>query len=192
MCLSRTPFSYINPGKQFALFSLCSGDCSSIEKIQWNIYHGTNRTTQWTLFSLSASSSFYGRNLSQIINNLVFPPGLDSKNLTVMREFFTENENLIYWRFEVIYSFKSMNISQTFDIEINLSPKNGNCSINPSTGTILTLFTIHCFNWFDTDGITLWRYYGMKTSLLFLLNEISLFERLDENEFYSNDPWTFH
>ena len=106
--------------------------------------------------------------------------GLNSKNLTVMKEFFTEHEKIIYWRFEVIYSLKSMNISQTFDIEINQSPMNGNCSINPLNGTILTLFTIHCFNWFDKDGIILWRFYGMKTSLLVLLNKVYLLKRLDK------------
>jgi hypothetical protein len=36
---------------------------------------------------------------------------------------------------------------------INSPPSNGSCSIYPVNGTITTLFTITCSNWFDEDGI---------------------------------------
>ena len=36
---------------------------------------------------------------------------------------------------------------------INQPPTNGSCSIDPLNGTITTLFTVTCLNWFDTDGI---------------------------------------
>ncbi|CAF1684497.1 unnamed protein product, partial [Adineta ricciae] len=32
-------------------------------------------------------------------------------------------------------------------------PRDGFCSIDPKHGTVLTLFTINCSNWFDEDGI---------------------------------------
>lgn len=46
-----------------------------------------------------------------------------------------------------------------FHMEINESPKNGHCSIDPLNGTILTLFTINCSNWFDQDEIKDYTFY---------------------------------
>ena len=87
--------------------------------------------------------------------------GLEADNLTILKDFFIENEQIFYWRFEVIYSFDLKNASQIFDIEINQSPKNGNCSIDPLNGTTLTLFTIHCSHWFDNDQIKDYTFYGL-------------------------------
>lgn len=151
MCSFTGRSYYVNPTTQLFLTSRCVGDCSAMSKIQWNIYRGSinppSQTTQWTLFISPTSSK---------IDFL----GLDTKNLTISKDFFIEYNETIYWRVEVIYFFGSNNSSNTFDIEINQPPKNGQCSINPLNGTILTLFTIHCFNWFDHDGIKDWIFYG--------------------------------
>lgn len=65
MCVSVDQFRYVTPSTQFALFSLCSGDCSAVEKIQWNLYQGSinssDSTPHWTLFSPTFSSSLYGK-----------------------------------------------------------------------------------------------------------------------------------
>ncbi len=76
-----------------------------------------------------------------------------------------ENNQIIYWRFEVIYSFKSEISRQIFEMEMNEEPKNGFCSINPSNGTMFTLFTINCSNWFDRDEIKDFTVYGLTDRL---------------------------
>ncbi|CAF1689523.1 unnamed protein product, partial [Adineta ricciae] len=43
--------------------------------------------------------------------------------------------------------------SNTKNFIINQPPANGSCSIDPLNGTITTLFTVTCLNWFDTNGI---------------------------------------
>jgi hypothetical protein len=151
MCLSNQDqeYHYINPSTQFALFSLCFGNCSSIKEIQWNIYKGSmnssNKTDQWTLFSPMKDYFL----------------GLNTKNLTVMKDLFAANKQIIYWRFQVIYSF-GLDISQMeYDIKINEGPKNGHCSIDPLNGTMITLFTINCSNWYDQDQIKDFTFYGL-------------------------------
>jgi hypothetical protein len=151
MCLLNDQFHYVNPNTQLALFTLCIyGNCSSIENIQWNIYQGSinssNKTVEWTLFTLMTSSWFYG---------------INTKNLTITKKFFTDNNEIVYWRFEVIYSFDSEISKNEIDIEINESPKNGSCSINPSNGTTMTLFTINCSNWYDKDQIKDFIFYSL-------------------------------
>jgi hypothetical protein len=86
---------------------------------------------------------------------------LNTKKLTVLKDFFAKNDEIIYWRFEVIYSFQFEIIKKTFDIEINKVPTDGSCSISPSNGTTMTLFTINCSNWFDQDQIKDYTYYGL-------------------------------
>lgn len=62
MCLSTGGQShYVNPTTQFALFSVCFGNCSSMNTIQWNIYQRSNQISQWTLFSSTSSSLIYGK-----------------------------------------------------------------------------------------------------------------------------------
>jgi hypothetical protein len=76
------------------------------------------------------------------------------------KDLFVENDQIIYWRFEVIYSFQSEISQSSFDIEINQSPKFGSCSIDSSNGTTMILFTINCSNWFDQDEINDYSFYG--------------------------------
>ncbi len=55
MCLPDLELQLVNPTTQVSLFSLCSGSCSSINNITWNIYFGimnsSSNFTQWTLFN---------------------------------------------------------------------------------------------------------------------------------------------
>ncbi len=55
---------------------------------------------------------------------------------------------------------------KSFDIEINEAPKNVNCTINPSNAATMTVFIIHCSNWFDQDGIKDFIFYGLYFSFL--------------------------
>jgi hypothetical protein len=77
-----------------------------------------------------------------------------------MKDLFTENKEIIYWRFEVIYFFESEMMYNSLNIEINQKPQNGSCTINPLNGTITTVFTINCSNWFDDDQIKDYTFYG--------------------------------
>ena len=70
------------------------------------------------------------------------------------------NFSIIYWKFEVIYTLGSIKSVGLINFMINSSPSNGSCSINPLNGTITTLFTISCFNWFDEDGIKDYSFYS--------------------------------
>ena len=61
---------------------------------------------------------------------------------------------------EVLYSFQSETSFARFDVKINEPPKHGSCSINPSNGTMMTLFTINCSDWVDEDDIRDYSFYG--------------------------------
>jgi hypothetical protein len=78
---------------------------------------------------------------------------MNTTNLTVLNDLFMFNVNIYYWRFEVIYSFDIQSSTSALDFVINVPPANGSCSINPLNGTTNTMFTINCFNWFDSNGI---------------------------------------
>ena len=67
----------------------------------------------------------------------------------------------MYWRFEVIYGFMNEKSSSALNFVINQSPRNGSCSISPSNGTTMTLFSILCSNWFDEDDIKDYSLYGI-------------------------------
>jgi hypothetical protein len=98
---------------------------------------------------------------STMKQSVTFFLGFNTKNLTITKDFFSENNQIIYWRFEVIYSFKSEISRQIFEMEINEEPKYGSCSIDPSNGTMFTSFTINCSNWFDRDEIKDFTFYGL-------------------------------
>ena len=67
------------------------------------------------------------------------------------KEFFNTHSSIIYWRFQVIYSFKSKTIEKTCDIAMNDRARNGFCPIQPPNGIFLLWFPIDCSNWFDDD-----------------------------------------
>ena len=71
---------------------------------------------------------------------------------------------IVYWRFEVVYSFSSELSSSALNFIINQPPQNGSCSISPLNGTTTTLFNISCPNWFDADEIKDYSLFGMTKS----------------------------
>ena len=42
MCIPNFEFQLVNPTTQVALFSICIGNCTTIQNITWNIYQGIN------------------------------------------------------------------------------------------------------------------------------------------------------
>ena len=136
-------FEYINPHTPLALISICSNNCPLNVNITWNIYQNSNRTNQWIL-----------------LDNDHYLLGKHTNKLTILKDFFAENDQIIYWRFQVIYSFEFGIYQSTFDIEINQPPSPGSCTIDPLYGSMNTLFTINCSNWYDKDQIKDYTFYG--------------------------------
>ncbi|UJR19400.1 hypothetical protein I4U23_022530 [Adineta vaga] len=145
VCSLKDEIYYINQNNQLELSSFSTRNHSKPLKITWNIYQGTlNKTIQWISFTPLPISLFFG---------------LNTANLLVMSDLFILT--IEYWRFQVIYEFESERIENHFDMKVNNGPKNGFCSINPLNGTVLTLFTINCTNWFDQDEIKDYLIYGL-------------------------------
>ena len=91
---------------------------------------------------------------------------MNSKNLTATTDLFTTNPNISYWRFEVIYSVGLNQSIGLINFIVNSPPQNGTCITNPMNGTTTTIFTISCFNWFDSNGIKDFLFYSMCNHLL--------------------------
>ena len=51
-------YQFVNPTTQVALFSLCLGNCSSIQKITWNVYSGQANSSLWILFNQTQNYFF--------------------------------------------------------------------------------------------------------------------------------------
>jgi hypothetical protein len=55
MCVPNLEFQLVNPTTQVALFSICVGNCTTIQNITWNIYYGTinssSNFTKWISFN---------------------------------------------------------------------------------------------------------------------------------------------
>ncbi|CAF1548631.1 unnamed protein product [Adineta ricciae] len=116
-----------------ACFRNKSNSCVPSLNVTWNIHQGainaTDQTIRWTLF--------ISRDRKPDILDL------NTRNLTITKDLFSENEQIIYWRFKVIYSFEWFTHRNTFDIELNEPPMNGSfCSIDPANGTMVTLFKV--------------------------------------------------
>ncbi|CAF4104041.1 unnamed protein product, partial [Adineta steineri] len=156
MCVPNLEFQLLNPTTQVALFTLCIGTCTNLERIKWHIYQGSDNSTssnstQWTLFNQTSSYEniwFFGTNTS---------------NFTATDLLFLNNLQISLWRFEVVYTFQSAISTSALNFIINQPPANGSCSINPLDGTITTLFTIECPNWYDVDGIQDYSLYAWTT-----------------------------
>ena len=78
---------------------------------------------------------------------------MNASNFTVTKEFFLVNPQIIYWKFEVIYSSLNGTGASALNFLVNAPPRNGSCSINPLNGTTMTLFTITCSNWLGENNI---------------------------------------
>ncbi|CAF1320727.1 unnamed protein product [Adineta steineri] len=158
MCVPNLEFQLLNPTTQVALFTLCIGTCTNLESIKWNIYQGSDNSTssnstQWTLF-----------NNTVLYENIWFF-GTNTSNFTATDLLFLNNLQISLWRFEVVYTFQSAISTSALNFIINQPPVNGSCSINPLDGTITTLFTIECLNWYDVDGIQDYSLYAWTTDI---------------------------
>ncbi|CAF4200745.1 unnamed protein product, partial [Adineta steineri] len=80
-------------------------------------------------------------------------------------QLFLNNLQISLWRFEVVYTFLSAISTSALNFIINQPPSNGSCSINPLIGTITTLFTIECPDWYDVDGIEDYSLYAWTTDI---------------------------
>ncbi|CAF4375447.1 unnamed protein product, partial [Adineta steineri] len=109
--------------------------------------------TQWTLFNNTSS-----------YENLWFF-GTNTSNFTATDQLFLNNLQISLWRFEVVYTFLSAISTSALNFIINQPPSNGSCSINPLNGTITTLFTIECPDWYDIDGIQDYSLYAWTTDI---------------------------
>ncbi|CAF1347188.1 unnamed protein product [Adineta ricciae] len=147
MCISNVEYQLVNPTTaQLALFSMCVGNCSMVQSVQWKIYRGernaSSNVTQWSLFNqtdLYENIWFFGRN---------------TRNLTIINEVFLSYSQYSYWRFQVDYEFGSVRRSSSaLNVVLNQPPVNGSCLIDPVNGTTSTLFNVNCMNWVDNDGI---------------------------------------
>ncbi|CAF1417136.1 unnamed protein product [Adineta steineri] len=158
MCVPNLEFQLLNPTTQVALFTLCIGTCTNLERIKWHIYQGSDNSTssnstQWTLFNQTSSYEniwFFGTNTS---------------NFTATDLLFLNNLQISLWRFEVVYTFQSAISTSALNFIINQPPANGSCSINPLDGTMTTLFNITCPNWYDVDGIQDYSLYAWTTDI---------------------------
>ena len=165
MCNPNLEFQLLNPTTQVALYALCQGTCQSIVSIHWNVYQGmfdaTSNVSRWILFpsiDLYENQWFFGKiteNCPDVwgMRKEKHLLGRNTTNFTASKDLFLENSSTEFWRFEVVYQFLTENSSSSLNFQINLSPRNGSCSIFPRNGTIVTRFTISCLDWFDEDGI---------------------------------------
>ena len=78
LCVPNLEFQLVNPTTQVALFSVCNGNCTALQNITWNIYHGainaSSNFTQWTLFKQTTSRQniwFFGRDHSLLTEDLI-------------------------------------------------------------------------------------------------------------------------
>ena len=160
LCSPNLEYQFVNPTTQVALFSLCLGNCSSIQKIVWNVYSGQANSSLWILFN-QTQNYFFGKS---------------SSNFTVLNQLFIQNPTILFWKFEVVYSFPNETSTSALQFVINQPPENGSCSISPSNGTITTLFEIACPNWFDEDGIKDYSLYSFTNQLMIAFSSESSFK----------------
>lgn len=92
------------------------------------------------------------------------------ENLTISRDFFSQNMQIHFWSFKVLYRFDGATSSSSINFEMNQSPQNGTCTISPHNGTVNTLFKIICSSWSDEDGINYYSLYGMEIDINILKN----------------------
>lgn len=157
MCIPYFEYQRINPTTQVSLMSICVGNCQSIVNTQWRIYRGfqlnSTEIISWEIFNRTNPDE----------NSWFF--GMNTVNVTVLSHLFQTYSQIEYWRFEVTYEFASQSSTSALHFLINQPPQNGSCQIKPQQGTIDTLFSISCFNWFDDDDVKDYSLYGSKTNI---------------------------
>lgn len=100
-------------------------------------------------------------------SNIDILPGMNTSNFTAINTLFLRNPQIIYWRFEVTYTFPNEASMSALNFIINQPPQNGSCSITPSNGTITTVFAIDCSDWHDDDEIKDYSVYGKTITSLY-------------------------
>ena len=123
-------------------------------------------------YELFSNSFFWYEKLIKKIFELNIISGVNTTHFTASNSLFDAYPDVVYWSFEVVYTFPTENSSSALNFEINEPPRNGTCSINPPNGTTSTDFTINCTDWFDEDGIKDYSFYGKN---IFLQKKISKF-----------------
>ena len=148
----------INPNTQLILTGVCLKYCASTSlTYKYSIYKywsisNTVVDIQEKWYSVSSNDSYHGDT---------------SSDFTVFTKLFAENPDTNIWRINLdIQSVSTDNGcatgSTSLIVFVNQTPKNGTCTISPTTGvTLSTLFTLNCTNWVDSDGqILKYSYYG--------------------------------
>ncbi|CAF4450925.1 unnamed protein product, partial [Adineta steineri] len=114
LCVPNLEFQFVNPTTQVALFSVCNENCTTIQNITWNVYHGeinsSSNFTKWILFN---QTNFY--------QNIWFF-GTNTSNFTATNQLFLLNPQLHLWRFEVTYTFISETSVSSLNFIINQPP----------------------------------------------------------------------
>ncbi|CAF1005529.1 unnamed protein product [Adineta steineri] len=139
-CVPNLEYQFVNPTTQVALFIHCT------------IQH-----LQILLNGLYLIIQFYMKIFGFLVQIQVI--------FTATNQLFLNNPQINLWRFEVVYTFLSAISTSALNFIINQPPANGPCSINPFDGTITTLFTIECPNWYDVDGIQDYSLYAWTTDI---------------------------
>jgi hypothetical protein len=170
-CVPDAEFQRVNPNTQVSLMSICMDECPSIDYIQWMVFSGSQVTArdfvQWTLFNQTDDYEnvwFFGREICARVQLKRRPSSLGTRtmNFTALNQLFLDNPQIDYWRFQVVYQFKSERSVSGLHLFINQPPQNGSCSISPLNGTTDTLFTIVCSDWFDEDDVKDYSLYGTR------------------------------
>ncbi|CAF0742236.1 unnamed protein product [Didymodactylos carnosus] len=154
MCEPNVEYQRINPTTQVILTSTCVDGCSIAEdiKISWSVYQGfvtdyPNTDVKWVLYS----------NMTQYLETWFY--GEDSTNFTATSALFVNNPNIIYWSFQAMYIVTDKNGilvgSGSIRFVINAPPVNGTCSIDLTSGTTSTVFTITSWTTDNTSRTTI-------------------------------------
>ena len=141
----------INANDQLDLRGFCLSGCdneTTIFTYNFYMFNTTCKTSQ--KFS---NSSYY------------YYTGVDPQtDLTVKEDLFQDYASQIVWNIELVVFLPNKNVTGSASILffVNYPPRNGQCDINPKNGSTETLFSISCWNWFDSDGnLDSYAYYGL-------------------------------
>ncbi|CAF1129895.1 unnamed protein product [Adineta ricciae] len=132
MCIPNLEFQLVNPTTQVALFSACSGNCSTIVNITWNVYFGSmnssSNVTKWTMFNQTdvyENIWFFGMYIICLYNPQYSKCiGRYTGNFTSTSQLFLMNPQVSLWRFEVVYQFPFESSASTLNFVINQPPSN--------------------------------------------------------------------
>lgn len=177
MCSPNVEYQRINPNTQALLTSHCLQTCDDASQIviQWTVYRGfqtgyPNNDIVWILYTnMSAGDNllFFGqREMSflKVLHCSFTCLGRQTPNFTATSALFQSNPSITHWKFQATYivtNSKGVTAGTgAIRFQINSPPANGTCTIDRTTGTTATLFQLSCINWYDTDGIKDYTFYG--------------------------------